>query len=189
MKKSNRISIKRRLGQKAEKAFSLIEMLLVLFIIGLLFTVTSQKFYNKGHKVRTVFDRLARLNNRLVSVSTLHNKTYRLVIQLNTEKKDQYWVEKKQAINESEEEEKTDSVFQIDNSFYSEPQNIPSLLDMTKIETKGSAKEEGKVYIYYYPSALAQSAKIYFLRPDNQGTWTLYLDPVTKKLKALKGEK
>ena len=186
-------------GQKAEKAFSLVEMLLVLLLIGFFFTLSSKKIFNRGQKVRAVFDKFIRLNNRLATVSTLHSKTYRLVLQLDTEKKDQYWVEKKQAPSKSEEEEdktdneeekeKTDSDFQIDDSFYSEPQTVSSLLDITKIETKDSSKEEGKVYIYYYPSALAQSAKIYFLRPDNQGTWTLYLDPVTKKLQVLKGEK
>ena len=195
MKKPNRICIRYKLS---EKAFSLIEILLVTFIIGFFFTISSQKLFSKKQKVRNVFNKFIRLNNRLVSISTLHSKTYRLVIHLDTEKKDQYWVEKKQAFNTSEEsdEEEVDSeekepasAFQIDDSFYSEPQEVPTLLDITKIETGGSVTEQGKVYIYYYPSALAQSAKIYFLRPDNQGAWTLYLDPVTKKLQAFKGGK
>ena len=166
--------------QLSKKAFSLIEMLLALFILGFLFTVVSQKMFNRGQKVRTVFNDFIRLNNRLVSVSTLHSKTYRLVFQLDTEKTDQYWVEKKQT--DFSTEEKADSLFQIDDSFYSEPQNLPPILDITKLETKGFTQEQGKVYIYYYPSALAQSAKIYFLRPGNQGKWILHLDPVTKKL-------
>ena len=186
------MNIKQATGQKAEQAFSLVEILVVLFILVFLVTFSSQKLFKKGQKVKAVFEQLARLNNRLVTVSTLHNKTYRLVIQLDAEKRDEYWVEKKQTANRSEEEEeedKKDNEFQIDHSFYSEPQSIPSLLDITKIETRGSAKEEGKVYIYYYPSALAQKAEIHFLRLDNKGVWTLYLDPVTKKLRVLKREK
>ena len=184
------MEISNTFGQKAERAFSLIELLLVIFIIAFLFSFVSQKFYNRGHKVKNVFEKMIRLNNRLVTKSTLHNKTYRLVFQLDVEKTDQYWVEKKQiGLKKETEEEESASAFQIDESFYPEPQNIASLLDITKIETKNSSKETGKVYIYYYPSALAQSAKIYFLRPDNQGRWILYLDPVTKKLQTLKAQK
>ena len=186
MKESKKISANRLLVQKA---FSLIEMLLVVFIIVLLFTVISQRTFNRGQKVRAVFDEFIRLNNRLVSVSTLHGKTYRFVFQLDTEEKDQYWVEKKHMLSSSKEESQeseVDSNFQIDDSFYPEPQDLPSLLDITKIETKDLKQEKGKVYIYYYPSALAQFAKIYFLRPSNQGKWTLFLDPVTKKLQVLK---
>ena len=199
MKNSKKNHIKSLFNQKA---FSLIEILLVIFVIGFLFTIGSQKIFNKGQKVRTIFNQFIRLNNRLVSVSTLHGKTYRLVLELDTERRDQYWVEKKQAFNLSEEEDseseeqdseseeqKTDNSFQIDDSFYPEPQNLPSLLDITKIETKGSSKEKGRVYIYYYPSALAQSVKIYFLRPSNLGKWTLALDPITKKMQVLPTEK
>ncbi|MCY4320821.1 MAG: type II secretion system protein [Bdellovibrionaceae bacterium] len=182
------MGIRNIIRQKAEKAFSLIEILVVLFIIGILFTISSKNIFNKSQSVRTVFDKLIRLNKRLTSISTLHGKTYRLVIKLDTKNTDQYWVEKK-IITKSEEEEDNEEKFQIDDSFYSEPQSIPPLLDITKIETVNSSKKEGTVYIYYYPSALAQSSKIYFLRPDNQGVWTLYLDPVTKKLRVLKDEK
>ena len=180
-------------GQKAKKAFSLIETLMVIFIIAILFRFVSQRLYNKGQKVKSAFDKIIRLNNRLVTVSTLHGRSYRLVFQLSAENTDQYWVEKKQVgsktENKEEGQEKQDNAFQIDPSFYSEPQSLPAILDITKIETKNSSKETGQLYIYYYPSALAQSAKIYFLRPDNQGRWVLYLDPVTKKLQVLKPEK
>ena len=192
MKKSNKTYIKCLISQKA---FSLIEVLLVFLIMGFLFAVVSQKFFNKTHKVRAVFDGFIQLNKRLVSISTLHNKTYRLVFQLDTEKKDQYWVEKKQTVEKFktkekiENEEETKDDFQIDESFYHKPQKVPSLLDITKINTKSAVKEEGKVYIYYYPSVLAQETRIYFLRPGNRGVWTLYLDPVTRTLEALKGEK
>ena len=181
-----------------QKAFSLIEMLVVILLIGFFIFVGSQKFFNKGQKVRSTFDKFIRLNNRLVSISNLHGNTYRWVIQLDTEKKDQYWVEKKssskisQEENEEDEENKElednqmDSEFQLDESFYPEPEKLPALLDITKIETRGLSQEKGKVYIYYYPSALAQSTKIYFLRPSNQGKWVLSLDPVTKKLEVLK---
>ena len=171
-------------GQKAKKAFSLIESLLVIFIIAILFRFVSQRIYNKGQKVKTTFDQMIRLNNRLVTVSTLHGRTYRLVFQLSTDKADQYWVAKKE-----NKEENPDSAFQIDPVFYSESQSLPAILDITKVETKKNSTEIGKVFIYYYPSALAQSAKIHFLRPDNQGRWTLYLDPVTKKLQVIKAEK
>ena len=193
---------------KSPKAFSLIEILLVLFILAFVFAFVSQRFSRRDQKINRAFDKLVRLNRRLVTLSKLHNQTYRWVIQLDSEGPEKYWVEKKQEgkrgeqspdllkwPTEAQEKENQslsqDLDFAVDNSFYSEPEIITPFLEITKVESSQwkEDKTEGLVYIYYYPKGLAQEAAIQFFRPDNQGSWTLYLDSVTKNLQIFKKEK
>ena len=189
---------------KFSKAFSLIEILIVLFILAFIFIFASQRFSRSEKKVKTVFDKMIHLNRRLATVSQLHNQTYRWVIQLNSEEPDQYWVEKKHSQNKmpntntaakksfnSSEEDEQKSEFVVDHSFYSEPETLPSFLDITQVERSlwTEAKTEGQVYIYYYPKGLAQETAIQLFRSDNQGEWTLYLDPAAKTLQLIKGRK
>ena len=172
-------------------AFSLIEILVVLFILAFLFTFTAQRFTRKDRNIKNAFNKLIRLNSRLVMTSKFHNKEYRLVLQLNKEGPEQYWVEKKQpkAMQENQSDKKPPlSPFFMDEYFYSEPQILPSLLQIAKVESAILKKErtEGLVYIYYYPKGLAQETRLYFVRADNQAEWVLYLDPVAKNFQLLK---
>lgn len=175
---------------RSSKAFSLIEILVVLFIIAFLFTLAIQSVVRKDKKIKNAFHKLIRLNNRLVTVSKLYNKEYRLVMQLNKEGPEQYWVEKKQPkiIQKSRtDKDPNASPFFIDESFYPKPQALPPLLQIIKVESSSwkTEKTEGLVYIYYYPKGLAQETSIYFFRPDNRAEWTLYLDPVTKNFQVI----
>ena len=193
---------------KSSKAFSLIEILLVLFILAFVFVFVSQRFSRKDQKIKSTFDKLVRLNRRLVTLSKLHNQTYRWVIQLDSEGPEKYWVEKKQegkmddqfldwAKGQTTTQEKEDQSasqeldFAVDDSFYSEPEIITPFLEITKAESSlwEGDRTKGLVYIYYYPKGLAQETTIQFFRPDNQGSWTLYLDPATKNFQVLKKEK
>ena len=175
---------------KTSKAFSLIEILFVLLIIAFIFALASQKLIRKGKKVKTTFDKMIRLNKRLVILSKLHNQTYRWVIKLDPEGKEQYWVEKKQTRKKKGTGggKNLDSHFFMDKSFYPEPESIPSILNITKVESPfwAKAKTKGLIYIYYYPQGLAQETRFYFTRPDNQAVWTLYLDPASKNIQVLK---
>ncbi len=184
---------------KSSKAFSLIEVLIVLFIIAFLFGLAAQKFSRRDQKINNTFDRIIRLNRRLVMLSKFYNETYRLVIQLDADGPEKYWVEKKQAKKDKDDASSTIerqddtgkeeiSGFIIDSSFYDEPQVILPFLSITKVESSPwkEDKTEGLAYIYYYPKGLAQETALQFLRPDNQGRWTLYLDPVTKSIQVLK---
>ena len=170
---------------KNPKAFTLIEILIVLFLLGFLFTFAAQRFVKRDRRVKKTFHQFIRLNNRLVFASKIHNKEYRLVILLDKEGMEQYWVEKKQpgaVPKDQDDEEKKISPYFIDESFYAEPEVIPSFLQILKIESPAWEKEktEGLAYIYYHPKGLAQETRIYFLRSDNSAEWTLYLDPVAK---------
>ena len=175
---------------KSSKAFSLIEILVVLFILAFVFTWAGQRFTNKSRAIKSTFNKLIRLNSRLILISKLHNKEYRLVLQLNEEGPEQYWVEKRQpkAIQKDQDDIESDlSSFVIDEYFYSKPQKIPSLLQITKVESSWEPeKTKGLAYIYYYPKGLAQETSLYFLRTDNKAEWTLYLDPIGKNFQIIK---
>ena len=182
--------------KNSEKAFSLLEFLVVLFIIAFVFTSISRRVIRLEPRVRATFEKLIRLNRRLVIASKLHSKTYRLAIQLDKEGPEQYWVEKREKEPSSSEEsdkkekdQKTD--FILDDSFYSRPEVIPSFLSIVEMESPvwKENKTEGVVYIYYYPKGLIQYVSIRFLRPDNQGRWTLSLDPVTKNFNLVTSSK
>ena len=192
---------------KSSRAFSLLEILIVLSVIAFIFVFVAQRFSRKEQKVTGTFNKLVRLNRRLVLLSKFHNNIYRWVIQLDNEGAEKYWVEKKQEIpSNTDSSHLADSQvkdqegglnkeespeFIRDDAFYSEPEVISPLLNITGVESFAWEKDktEGLVYIYYYPRGLAQETAIQFLRPDNQGRWTLYLDPVTKNLQVLDKER
>ena len=192
----------RLFSTKSSSAFSLIELLLVISIVVFAFGLVSQKLFRKKQKVRGVLNELTRLNRRLVVSSKLHNKTYRLVLFLSPEGPEKYWVEKKISSKGglsssspppstlSSDEGKPPAEFTLDSFFYPKPKIIPSFLEINEVESASwkEAKTEGPVHIYYYPKGLGQETFIRFLRPDNQGRWTLYLDPVTKNLTSFKEE-
>ena len=131
------------------------------------------------------------LNKRLVILSKLHNQTYRWVIHLDPEGREQYWVEKKQNQKidiKAKEEKNLGAHFVLDESFYPKPEPISPILNIKKAESPSwaVAKTEGLVYIYYYPQGLAQETSLQFTRRGNQGAWTLYLDPASKNMRILK---
>ena len=173
---------------QSKKAFTLIELLLVVAIVAFLFALSAKIFVKKKTRVKNTFNEFIQLNNRLSRSSKLNKQSYRLVFNLSTEEPDQYWVEKKISGTKQEDLQNADpgSHFQMENSFYPETQTLIPLLDIVQIEQKEQKGTEGLVYIYYYPSALAQETKIYLLRPDTQAEWILYLDPVSKELSLLK---
>ena len=174
---------------KSKKAFTLIELLLVIALIAFIFALSSKIFVKKRTRVKNVFNEWIQLNSRLARSSKLHDRVYRLAIQLNLEERDQYWVEKKSSLKNPEKDNPPEEIseFERDTSFYEEPKPLMSLLDIAKVEQKDKTYDEGLVYIYYYPSSLAQETKIYFLRPDKpKAEWILHLEPVSKELKLIK---
>ena len=170
---------------------SLIEMLLSILIVAFLVSFSTQYFRKKDRQIKSTLEELTQLNQRLLSLSHLRSLRYRLVFELHSTGPDKYWVEKKKPISLQKKPSKEDPAllkeeFEIDTSFYSEIQSLPSLLDIVEIETQKQTKQEGTVFIDYSNSFLAQEVKIQIMRKDNQTRWTLYLSPVTKELKILK---
>lgn len=178
--------------KSSSKAFSLIELIVVLFIISFVFGIVAQKIWKKPPKIKTLLNQIIRLNNRLVMVSKFRNKIYRLAIQINTKDPDMYWVERKNTVNpkvttsSQKNYKKTD--FVIDPRFYSKPQAIPDTIDILRIRNFSLKKDitQGLFYIYYHPKALAQETRIYLTQKHNHITWSLYLSPIEKTFQIIK---
>jgi len=180
-----------------QKAFSLIEMLLTFLIVAFLIGFSTKAFRKKERTVKKTFEELSRLNQRLISLSHLRSYHYRLVFDLGLKQPDQYWVEKKKknldkSLDQfSSEPENTNEkkplkeLFRRDESFYSEPATLPRFLNIIEVETQNKSQQEGRVFIDYTDSVLAQEMKIKIMRLDNQARWTLFLDPVSKQLKII----
>ncbi len=173
------------LSFKSKKGFTLIEILVVLFIMVFIFTLASRRLFSSQRKINTTFNELVRLNRRLYTSSRVHRNVYRLSFKLNETEPDEFWVEKQEMDKE------IGKKFILDENFFEEPQRINPLLNISSVESMkwGEAKTSGMVYIYYYPKGLSQELAIQFLRPDNQGRWTLYRDPIQREFQILEREK
>jgi len=167
---------------KSKTAFTLLEILVVLVILVFIFQIASRRLFAKDTKINNTFKDLIHLNRRLAVSSKLHRKVYRLVFNLQSNKVDEFWVEKQ------ERDPKKGLQFVLDENFFKNPQKIHSLLKIQSIESLlwEESKTSGPVYIYYYPKGLFQELALQFLRSDNQGRWTLYLNPISKEFQLLK---
>ena len=153
----------------------------------------TQKIYRPEKKIRATFEKLTRLNRRLSTVSQLKGQSYRWVFKLSQQEKDLYWVEKKYKSQPKEPQEGPDFEYFLDNSFYPEPQTLPSFLNIKSLQSHLGdlkAQTEGLAYIYYYPKGPAQEVAIHLNRPQQTDkAWTLYLNPASKNLELIKGLK
>ena len=173
--------------------FSLLEMLVVIFILMFIVLVITPRIYKPERKVKNIFKEFNRINKRLVNLSTLYEKDYRLVIDISVDGEDRYWVEKKEQVEKKEDEDEEETLredYFIDESFFEDPKPL-ALLDIVELQSLGGGEgvSEGQAYIDYSPKGLAQETVIHFFRASNQAYWSLYLNPVTRNFELIDGKK
>ena len=179
------------------KGFTLVEIMTVLALLVLIFSLVERKMFSKGSRITDSFRFLAVLNRRLYTSAKLHNEVYRLVILLNNKKPEEVWVEKKlseakkhDATEENEPllQKESSREYEKDPSFLKEPRKLTPLLSITSVESPywKEIKTEGRVYLYYYPKGPGPEAAVHFKRQDNRAQWTLYFPPLQRELKLLK---
>ena len=157
--------------------FTLIEILVVLFIVVFVFIVTSNTLFSNKNKLRSSFELLTRLNRKLHSSAKVHGKTYRLVLKLNDRKPEELWVEK---------QEKKE--FVLDEKFFKTPKTLHPLLSIKKAESSywPESQETGLIHIYYYPKGLGQEVALHISRTDDfKKKWTLYFHPIEKEINVI----
>lgn len=139
--------------QASNKAFTLIEVLVVLLIMASLFSMVANRLYSKNKKIKSTFIELVQLNRRLQTLSEVHRKEYRLIFKVYKNGPDKYWVEKKeiqiteeeQKAQEEDQEQNQDQVprqelkqqkevFVLDESFVKEPKPFHPLLSFVDFE-------------------------------------------------------
>ena len=161
-----------------QRAFTLIEMLIVLLLLVFILFWSARKMFSHKSKVGTSLQVLNRLNRSLAVRSRLHGKTYRLVLKLNPNQPEEFWVEKQT-------EEK--GQFVPDNMVLKSPGTLHPVLSIASAESEGwkEAQTEGLIYIYYYPRGLGQETALHLERQDTRARWTIYFDPVKKELSVI----
>lgn len=159
-----------------QRAFTLIEVLIVLILVVFIMSWSARKMFSQKNRIRTSLQVLNRLNRSLDVRARLHGKTYRLVLQLNPTKPEEFWVEKKM------EEE-----FVPDEMILKSPGTLHPLLSILSVESEewSEAKTEGLAYIYYHPRGLGQETALHLERQDTKARWTIYFDPITRELNVM----
>ena len=162
---------------RVQRAFTLIEILVVLILVVFIMSWSARRMFFQKSKIRTSFQALTRLNRSLDPRARLHGKTYRLVLKLNPNKPEEFWVERK-----------VEEEFVRDDMVLKAPGTLHSLLSVLSVESEEwpEAKTEGLVHIYYHPRGLGQETALHLERQDTKARWTIYFDPVTRELSVLK---
>ena len=162
-----------------ERAFTLIEILVVLSIITIAFSYTATKVFRRSAKIKDTFHDLSRLNRRLYTSAKMHKKNYRLAFDLK-KRETTFWVEKE---NQKKE-------YKIADSILKKPLPIHPLLSLTSIESSHWEEEKtnGLVFIYYPPKGIGQEAALHFKRRDRKGDWTLYFPPLKREVEVINKE-
>lgn len=193
--KSNYFSI--LIGNK--KAFSLLEIAVVLAIIGSIIAIAMPRLFDKKSDTRKVFRDFIVAGKDLKSRAKLNGSTYRLAFDL-TAKQQSWWVEKssqtivldksklEKELEDSKnpnpsadsDSEKKPPDFQVDTSIFKKKQVLSKGFKFKQIES-GSLDmtiTEGMAYIHFFPQGLIETSAMQIEDPKGN-IWTLVYNPLT----------
>jgi len=170
------------------KAFSLLEMMLVLAIIGGIIALGLGRIRKRDNDIKKVAREFYVLGKEIRNQARLKNSTYRLVIQLD-EGQQQYWVESAQgfqgrideeAQEKLKEEERSPEVFQKDNSVIkADTKKLPNGLYFKAVETLDKEPTSvGIARIYFFSNGFVETAAVQ-ITDREKATWTLIYHPLT----------
>jgi general secretion pathway protein H len=182
---------------RTQKAFSLLEIAIVLVIIGAIMAIAAPRLFDKKSETRKVFREFIVAGKDLKSRAKLFNTTYRMAFNL-TEKEQSWWVEKSsravvldkakaEAANEESLKEKAETEeskpapeFQMDESIFKKKQTLPSGYRFKQVEsgTLDLIVTEGMAYIHFFPQGLIETSALQIEDPK-KNVFTLVYNPLT----------
>lgn len=180
-----------------QKAFSLLEIAIVLVIIGAIMAIAAPRLFDKKSETRKVFREFIVAGKDLKSRAKLANLTYRMAFNL-TEKDQSWWVEKssravvldrtraESANLDSKKEKSADdkdakpSEFQMDESIFKKKQRLPSGYKFKQVEsgTLDLIVTDGMAYIHFFPQGLIETSALQIEDPK-KNVFTLVYNPLT----------
>ncbi|MBI5135836.1 MAG: type II secretion system protein [Nitrospirae bacterium] len=161
--------------------FTLIELVLVLFVIGMVVAVAFPRFRNLGggdldSETRTLIGHI----QGLYSEATFTRRTHRLVFDLDGNR---YWAEVAN-VTETEGEtgpEKTQAFAPVVTTFL-RPVRLPRDVELTDVTAAGRGKRsDGTAYTYFYPLGRTDFTVIHLSQGDDRQV-TLRVNPVSGRV-------
>jgi general secretion pathway protein H len=165
---------------KGERGFTLIELALVLFVIGLVLAVMFPKLAGFGRgDLKQASRHLIRTIQVLVDRAEATKRLYRLNYDLERQ---EYWATVLQPVtNEAGE-------FVPVNSVLLKKVALPDPIRFSDVVTLRQGKiTEGEAYTQFYPSGLVERTLFHLTDEKQEETVTLIVQPLTGRVKVLEG--
>ena len=165
---------------KVERGFTLIELALVLFVIGLVLAVTFPKLAGFGRgDLKQATRHLIRTVQVLVDRAEATKRLYRLNYDLE---KQEYWATVLQPVSDEAVE------FVPVGTVLLKRAVLPDPIRFSDVTTLRQGKvTEGEAYTQFYPNGLVERT-LFHLTDEKQGeTLTLIVQPLTGRVKVLEG--
>ncbi len=177
--------------ENRQKGVTLLELLLVLFILSSTLTLGVWFTKKRENHIRKTFRQFIALNHQLDSLAKLKGRAYRLVI-TTSEEANSWWVEKQgsHSLDSNDAYPSSKQIFTIDTAFFPKPQKLPENLRFSNIEFSRPLRinpSKGQSYIYYLPEG--QFNKIVLQVKGKKQYWSFFIDRLHGDLRIVPGEK
>ena len=165
-------------GETSRTGFTLLELTVVLFIVGLLLTIAFPYLGNvSGARLDATARRLAATVRYLSGEAALHNRPYRLNYDLD---KHSYWVTTLVTTQDSAE-------FRNDLSPLSRPVQLPSSITFADVQAPGVGRvSAGRLYTHFQPQGYADPTVIH-LRDQRSRVVTVLIPALTGEARIYEG--
>jgi prepilin-type N-terminal cleavage/methylation domain-containing protein len=181
----------------SQQAFTLLEVMIVLGILGALLAFGMPKMRSPQNNIKAVVRKIATLTREIRHQARVKHMTYRLALRMSggAQKNgppDAYWVENAsgnilvpseqtvESMAKLKNDEKPPEPFRKVESLVKGERELPSGLFIGSVETANSDKavSDGMGYVYFTPEGLVEKAMIQITNRDRL-TWTIIINPLT----------
>lgn len=158
------------------KAFSLLEVLIVLAILASIVALAIPQISSQNHSRKSFFRKLIALDKQLRSLARLQNRTYRINFYIKKIKETKitvFWVDYKNGKTvitkptikpDAQKGLSKSSDWEMATKIFRKKQALPYNLELVSAKLEGFKKtlNNGLISIYFFPEGMAQRAVVQF---------------------------